>query len=146
MQLSDHFALEELTFSSTAVRQGIDNQAPPEVVTHLTILAQTMEKVRTLLGGKPIHVDSGYRCPELNKAVGGVSNSAHLAGYAIDFICPDYGTPLDIVHAIDGSDIDFDQCIQEGTWVHLSVDPAMRRETLTAHFIPGGQTTYTKGA
>lgn len=144
MNLTDHFTLEELTFSSTAERQGIVNDAQPDIIEHLTVLAQGLEQVRTLLGA-PMHIDSGYRCPALNAAVGGAKDSAHMQGFAADFICPDFGAPIDIVHAIVASDIKFDQCIQEGNWVHISFAPTMRGETLTAHFGPGG-TTYTHGA
>jgi hypothetical protein len=144
MNLTDHFTLEELVFSSTAVRLGIDNTPPPLVVTHLRSLAEGLEQVRALLGGIPIHLDSGYRCPELNAVVHGVTNSAHLNGYAADFICVAYGTPLAICKAIDESAIRYDELIQEGQWVHVSFDPAMRHRLLTAHF-GGGSSIYTTG-
>lgn len=144
MNLTPHFTLEELTFSSTAERLLIDNTPPLDVVSRLTIAAYGMEQVRSILG-KPIHIDSGYRCPALNKAVGGAKDSAHLDGYAVDFKCPDFGTPLEIVTTLIASGIKFDQCIQEGTWVHISFAPAMRQQVLTAHFSANG-TTYTKGA
>jgi len=80
----------------------------------------------------------------LNRAVNGAPNSAHLMGYAADFVCPAAGTPLEIVTKIKSSYIHFDQCIQEGTWVHISFDPKARNEVLTAHFGPNG-TSYTKG-
>jgi Peptidase M15 len=145
MQLTDHFSLEEMTFSSTAVRKSIDNTPSSDVVDHLKVTAAGLEQVRALLGS-PLHIDSGYRSPALNAAVGGVPNSAHLTGYAADFICPAFGTPLEIVKQIqtDGT-IDFDQLIQEGTWVHISFDPQMRSEVLTAHFA-GGTATYSTGA
>ena len=144
MNLSDHFTLEELTGSTTATRLSIDNTPTPEIAAHLTQTAMGLEKVRALLG-QPMHIDSGYRCPDLNKAVGGASNSAHMEGFAADFICPDFGTPVEIVRAIAASDIEFDKCIQEGTWVHISFDPAMRKELLIANFAAGQPTTYTQG-
>jgi hypothetical protein len=143
VKLTQHFSLEELTFSSTAQRLGIDNTPSLETVARLTVCAMGLEKVRALLG-VPMHIDSGYRCPALNKAVGGVPNSAHVDGYAADFIAPDYGTPLQIARAIAGSGIAFDQCIQEGTWVHVSFDPRARHQALTATFGPNGA-TYTGG-
>lgn len=142
-QLTDHFSLEELTRSSTAVRLGISNTPDLETVMHLTTCALGLERVRSLLG-QPLTIDSGFRCPALNKAVGGVPDSAHLYGYAADFICPDFGTPSDIARAIVASDLEFDQCIQEGTWVHISFDPRARRQALTAKFGPGGA-TYSSG-
>jgi hypothetical protein len=143
VNLTDHFTLQELTFSSTAVRLGIDNTPGEEIVAHLRFLAQGLERVRALLG-HPMHIDSGYRCEALNAAVKGSNTSAHMRGYAADFVCAAYGEPLRIVQTITRSDIAFDQCIQEGTWVHLSFDPRMRREVLTAHFGARG-TTYTAG-
>ncbi len=144
MQLTPHFSLEELTSSSTAQRKGIDNTPSVSGIAHLTRLALGLEEVRDLLG-HPMHINSGYRCPELNQAVGGSKTSAHMEGWAADFVCPDFGSPLKIVRAIVSSHIQFDQIIQEGTWVHISFSPLMRREVLTAHFGPGGA-TYTKGA
>jgi hypothetical protein len=143
MQLSNHFTLEELTNSSTALRLRIDNSASVEIQEHLAELAKGLELVRDLLGN-PMHIDSGYRCHELNAAVKGATASAHLDGYAADFTCEAFGTPLEIVHALVASKIQFDKCIQEGTWVHISFAPTMRRMLLTAHFGPEG-TTYTSG-
>ena len=141
--LTAHFALEELIFSSAAQRLGIDNTPDQNTVENLTTLAKGLEQVRALLGA-PMHIDSGYRCAALNKAVGGVANSAHIDGYAADFVCPEYGSPLQIARAIAGSGIPFDQCIQEGTWVHISFDPRLRHQALTATFGPNGA-TYTGG-
>ena len=103
-QLTIHFSLEELTCSDTAVRLGIDNTPSDEVMANLNILAQGLEQVRTLLSlnNRPILISSGYRCSALNEALHGASNSAHMDGYAADFICPDFGTPLDIVKKIVG--------------------------------------------
>lgn len=143
MQLTQHFALEELTFSSTAQRLGIDNAPSLELVARLTKTAMGLEQVRALLGVS-MHIDSGYRCPALNRAVGGVPDSAHVQGYAADFIASDFGSPLLIARAIAGSAIAFDQCIQEGNWVHVSFDPRMRHQALTATFGPGGA-IYSKG-
>ncbi len=142
-RISRHFTLEELTFSQTASRKGIDNKPPLEVVTHLTRLAYCMEQVRALLGG-PVRITSGYRSQALNAAIGGAKNSAHMNGYAADFVCPSFGSPLEIVKAIAASSINFDQCIQEGSWAHISFDPAMRCEVLTAHF-HNGEAYYTEG-
>jgi hypothetical protein len=141
--LTDHFTLGELVASSTALRLGVDNSPDNITQLHLLVLALALETVRELLG-VPIRIDSGYRCPALNASVGGAQNSAHMTGYAADFVAPGFGTPLQIVQAIAASPIAFDQCIQEGNWVHFSVAPELRRELLTAHFGPGG-TTYTKG-
>lgn len=126
--LSPHFALEELT--ATQHRQH-DNQPPPEVRAALRQTAQRMEEVRNLLGDRVITVSSGYRSPELNHAVGGAANSAHMRGRAVDFCAYDFGTPLEVCRAIAASGLRFDQIIEEGRWTHIAFDPAMRGQVLT---------------
>ena len=143
-KLSEHFTLEELTFSSTAQRKQIDNNPPAEVLENMKRLAAGLEEVRAALGNKPMRINSGYRSPKLNRAVGGARLSAHMAGYAADFVCPDFGSPLKIVKALAATGIQFDKLIQEGTWVHISFAPEARRQLLTAHFGPNG-TSYTAG-
>jgi len=138
-----HFTLVELCASSTAERLEIVNSPPPDVRDNLKVAVSGMEQVQGLLD-HPLRVDSGYRCPALNRAVNGAPNSAHLRGYAVDFVCPGYGSPRQIVETIRDSGIPFDQVICEGSWVHISFDPQQRRECLTAHFGAGG-TTYTPG-
>jgi hypothetical protein len=127
-KLTAHFALEEL--AATQHRE-IDNRPPPEVVATLRTTAARMEQVRRLLGGRVITVSSGYRSPELNRAVGGARTSAHLTGHAVDFNCYGFGAPREVCRAIAGSDLPFDQLIEEGTWCHISFDPRMRRQVLT---------------
>ena len=143
-KLSEHFPLEELTFSATAQRKQIDNKPPAEVLENMKRLAAGLEEVRAALGNKPMRINSGYRSPKLNRAVGGARLSAHMAGYAADFVCPDFGSPLKIVKALAATGIQFDKLIQEGTWVHISFAPEARRQMLTAHFGPNG-TSYTAG-
>lgn len=128
MNLTPHFSLEELT--ATAHRE-LDNTPPAAVVEALTDTAQHMEAVRALLGDASIHVNSGYRSAAVNKAVGGAASSAHLGGHACDFICPAFGSPLSICRMLAASRLQFDQLIEEGTWVHISFDPKMRRQILT---------------
>lgn len=143
-QLSQHFSLEELVASGTAARYGIDNTPPPSIVEHLKVLAAGLERIRALLGDKPLHVNSGYRCPTLNRVVGGAPDSAHMQGWAADIICPAYGDPPAVCRALAASDLPFDAVIHEGTWTHASFDPQARRRLLTAHFGTLG-TTYTEG-
>ena len=143
MDLSTHFSLSEFVTSQTAARLGIDNTPPQSVMRVILRTATGMEGVRTLLGA-PIIISSGYRSPELNKAIGGAKNSQHVKGEAVDFICPGYGSPLKICKAIVASGIKFDQLINEAQWVHISFSDANRREVLTANFDPAGA-TYLKG-
>lgn len=146
MKLTEHFTLTELTASATAQRLGIDNHAGLEIVSHLAQLAMGLEQIRSRLGA-PLHITSGYRCAALNRAVGGAKRSAHMEGWAADFVAPGFGSPLQIVRDLQGSAIPFDKLIQEGAWVHVSFHPAARRQILTAHFsAAGGRPTYTAGA
>jgi hypothetical protein len=144
MQLTPHFSMDEVTFSSTALRLGIRNDLPVGLMTNVQLAANGMEAVRALLG-QPVHVDSWYRCAELNHSIGGASQSAHMEGFAVDFVCPVFGTPLACCQAILDSSIKFDKCIQEGKWVHISFDSQYRRIQLTAHFDKDGKATYTEG-
>ena len=144
MQLSKNFKLNEFTASQTATRKGIDNTPAAPIVERLRMLANTLEQVRTLLGDNSIRISSGYRCIALNRAIGSGDSSAHVQGYAVDFTCPNFGTPKEVANKIAESPIKYDQIIYEGTWIHLSVDPRNRRDVLTAHF-KGGKATYTKG-
>lgn len=139
-----HFSLAEGLFSSTAERLGIRNDAPPNIVANMVEAAKGMEEVRLLLG-QPIHIDSWYRCPQLNKAVGGARASSHMEGYAIDFICPNYGSPKDIVKLITRSSIRYDKLIFEGNWVHISFAPELRCLALTAVFNGQGGVSYSEG-
>lgn len=127
MQLSDHFTLEELTF--TQVRD-VDNIPPRDVVEALRETTVCMEEVRALLG-HPIIVKSGYRSPTVNKIVGGVPDSAHIRGRAVDFICPDYGSPYEVANMISRSKLLFDQLIREYGWVHLAFEIPWRQDVLT---------------
>lgn len=144
MQLTSHFALEEMTISQTASRYGIDNTPSPEIVSCLKRVCLTLEQVRAMIG-VPIIVSSGYRCPALNRAVGGAKNSAHVLGMAADINAAHY-TPRQLAQRIIDSPISFDQLILEfGAWVHLGLaEGGMRREILTAKR-EGGRTVYVPG-
>ncbi|MGL4648755.1 MAG: D-Ala-D-Ala carboxypeptidase family metallohydrolase [Caldilineaceae bacterium] len=132
MHLSPHFTLEEMTFSQTAARRGIDNTPTPEALEALKLTAQGLEAVRIRLGGAPILVSSGYRSPELNAAIGGSRNSQHMRGEAADFTAPGFGTPRMIVDALADSGVAYDQLILEfGRWAHISfVKTGARRHAL----------------
>lgn len=85
MQLTKHFTLDEFIESPTARRLGITEQftPPQKIIDNIKKLADILEKAR-VLAKTPFDITSGYRCPKLNKAVGGVANSAHLTGLAVD--------------------------------------------------------------
>lgn len=123
-QLTEHFTLEEFTDSQTAARKGIPNVPPAIEHRNLVRTAEAMEKVRTLLGDKPILVSSGYRSPAVNAAVGGSKSSAHMSGLAVDFSCPGFGTPKAICKKLEPHmrALGVDQLIHEyDSWVHLGL-------------------------
>lgn len=144
INLTEHFTLEEVEFSSIAVRFGIANKVPPELMANVQAQAAGMEGVRMALGW-PIHIDSWYRCEALNIASKGAKASAHMLGWATDFICAKFGTPLEICRKIIAAKIRFDQLIFEGNWVHCSFFPELRCRVLTAHFNDRGEVFYTSG-
>ena len=137
MYLTPHFTLQEFIKSDTANAKGIDNEPSPSNVSNLIRVATTLEEVRSLLGNNPILISSGYRCPKLNKEVGGVPTSYHVKGLAVDFTCPKFGTVKEIVEKISSSGIGFDQLIEENgrysSWVHLGLqerEQEYRKEVL----------------
>ena len=130
-----YFTMTELTSSPTAKRKGIDNT--PDVVAkrNLTALvANVLDPLREKYG-KPIVVSSGYRCPKLNKAVGGVARSQHCKGEAADIRCVSDSRAENkrLFDLIVASGLPFDQLIDEYgyDWVHVSFrDGANRRQIL----------------
>jgi len=131
-QLSTHFDLNEATFSETATRLGINNQPSEAQLANMKIAAEGMEKVREILGGKGIRINSWLRLPEVNVAVGGSKISSHMDGWAIDFVCPSFGDPLAVCKAIEAAGLKFDQMIHEyARWTHISFAPELRGQKLT---------------
>ena len=124
-----HFTIEELTRSATARRMGIDNTPPPAAIQNLHRLVQhVLDPLREAWGG-PIHVNSGYRCPALNRAVGGAPRSQHMKGEAADITV---GSRLDnapLYHLLMQLQLPVDQAINERdfAWIHVSYGPRNRR-------------------
>ena len=122
MKKIKYFSLSEFLNSATAKRLGIDNTPTFEVVDNLNKLADYLDVIREKVG-KPILISSGFRCPVLNKAVGGVANSQHLKGLAADLICADMESLEKVLRETGG----FDQLIKEhrkgstSFWFHISV-------------------------
>lgn len=128
--LSAHFTLDEAVLSQTAARLGIANDPDLATVRNMKQAALGMELVRLELGGLPININSWYRSQDLNHAVGSKPTSDHITGFAIDFTCPKFGSPLKIVQAIKASNIQYQQLIWEfGSWVHISFN-GFKRQTL----------------
>ena len=120
MNLSPNFTLEELTHSEIAERLGLDNTPDETVKANLVRLARMLEDVRRALG-RPIMVNSAYRSPKVNEAVGSKPTSQHCIGCAADIKVPGL-TPDNIVKEILKTNIEFDQLIREfDSWVHISI-------------------------
>jgi hypothetical protein len=132
MNLSKHFTLEELTFSQTAVRLGIDNTPEAETLSNLRGLSNFLEVIREKIKS-PVYITSGYRSRELNEKIGGSETSAHITGNAADIVAPSYGSPADLAEIIAALDLEFDQLILEfGKWIHISISEKPRGQILTA--------------
>ena len=120
MNLSENFTLEEMIASETASRHHIDQTPSNEVLMNLRRLALFLEDVRKLLG-KPIHINSAYRSPLANEAVGGKKTSQHCRGTAADLKVKGM-TPNEVVSAIVKSGLQYDQVIREfDAWTHVSI-------------------------
>ena len=146
MQLTSHFSLDELTHSNKAYELGIDNYPSPDEVINLGRLANKLEEVRAILN-KPIHITSGYRCLELNRAIGSSDTSQHVKGCAADFHV-DGLTPNEIINFILCYKIEFDQVIEEHlggkSWVHISVPDRGKKARKQALTIDGHGTRSFK--
>lgn len=119
-KLSEHFSLEELTFSQNAKRWGWDNTPSPIIIENLKRLCNKLEEVRALLG-TAMFITSGYRSTIVNNAAGSHSKSQHLTGCAADFTVRGM-TPREICQSIIANGIEFDQLILEwDSWVHISI-------------------------
>ena len=116
--LSAHFSLEELTITDHREYSNEPNESERQ---NLVRLANFLEQVKFVLGGVPIMVNSAYRSAEVNAAVGSKENSQHRLGCAADLRVPGM-TPDQVVQAVIGSQLEFDQVIREfDRWTHVSV-------------------------
>ena len=135
-QLSAHFSLAEFLHSDLALREGIDNDHPPEAALQdLRMLClNVLEPLRKALGDRPLRITSGYRCPQLNKLLKSADTSQHLLGQAADFQAPGMDL-LEVAKVAAGHNlVNFDQLIYEGRWLHISWSKKPRRQLLTAGF------------
>ncbi len=152
MRLSKNFTLQEFTKSQTALRRGIDNTPNDE---HLEAAKVLFEKVVQPIRdhfGRPAVINSGYRGPKLNEAVGGSKTSQHCKGQAVDIEIPGVAN-YDIAKYIEDN-LDFDQVILEfytpgipdSGWVHVSYNNKgdQRKKVLTA-MKENGKTVYKLG-
>jgi len=146
MRLSKNFVLSEVTRSNTAKRLGIDNVPKDAHMKNMQrIITNLIQPMRNDLG--PIRITSGYRSPNLNRAIGGSSKSQHCKGEALDLQFWKDGQMCnkEIFDWIVESGLDFDQMINEFdfSWIHLSlVQKENRKQVLIAYKDDEGDTAY----
>lgn len=129
--MGKYFTIDELCKSDTAKKKGIDNTPTAEIKQKLEVLIdELLDPVREAWG-KPIRVNSGYRCPKLNKAVGGVSNSQHIKGEAADLNAGSVSLNKQLFELIR-TRYEYDQLIDEANyaWVHVSYVRKNRHQVL----------------
>jgi hypothetical protein len=128
--LSDHFTQAEAEFSVYALRNGIDNTIPDGLRQNAVDLCnEILEPLRDEVG--PIHLDSLFRCDEVNTGVGGQESSQHKLAQAADIIVRKK-TPAQICAKIVELSLPFDQLIEEFGWIHVSHSVHNRRQKLRA--------------
>lgn len=150
-----YFTIRELTKSNTAVRKGINNTPNSIIVNSLTALIDNVLDPLREKWGAPIIVTSGYRCPALNRAVGGASGSQHTKGEAADIrsMSDSRDDNMKLLRCLLNSGIEFDQVIAENVdsqgrpdWIHVSFTRARQnRKKRTTMKKISGRTTYLNG-
>lgn len=118
----EYFSIEELCASDTAKRRGIDNRPTAKVVANLVALVGAVLDPLRRKWGQPLKVNSGYRCPALNRAVGGVAGSQHLKGEAVDITAGSKAKNRKLLKMLLSLNLPFDQVIDEADykWLHIS--------------------------
>lgn len=151
MKLTENFSLSEMIVSPTAKRLGLSNTPTPEHIENMRYCCEKiLEPVRAHFG-KSVQINSSYRAPPVNKAVGGSKTSQHVNGQAIDFEIP--GIDNKAVADWIGDNLEFDQVILEfytkgdknSGWVHASIKKAggNRKMRMIASKSKAGGTVYT---
>lgn len=127
-----YFTIKELCKSSTATQRGIDNTPDSEIVNNLEQLVDNILDPLREEYGSPIWVNGGYRCPKLNKAVGGAEKSQHQYGQAVDITAKSKAKNKILFNLIQKLDLPFDQLIdeQDFKWIHVSYSPRHRKQVL----------------
>ena len=127
-----YFTIKELSKSSTALSKNIDNSPSPDIVKNLTLLVDNILDPLREKYGKPINVNGAYRCPELNKAVGGSKTSQHMTGPAADITVGSPDNNKKLFNLIIEMNLPFDQLIDEKNfrWIHISYSDKHRKQIL----------------
>ena len=127
-----YFTIKELCKSSTATQKGIDNTPNSEIVSNLEQLVDKILDPLREKYGKPVRVNSGYRCEKLNKAVGGSNTSQHKYGLAADITAGSRLENKKLFALIQQLNLPFDQLIDEKnySWIHVSISKNPRKQVL----------------
>ena len=146
MRLSDNFVLSEITRSNTAKRLGIDNGPSKKHLQNIQrIVTNLIQPMRDSIG--PIRISSGYRNPNVNRAIGGSSKSQHCKGEALDLQFWNDGkiSNKEIYDWVLRSNVEFDQMINEFdfAWIHISLKKeGNRKQVLEAYKDEDNDTKY----
>lgn len=132
MYKTNYFTIRELIYSSTAAQKGIDNTPPAGVKVRLSILINSCLNPIREAWGKPIYINSGYRCPYLNRIVGGVPTSQHTQGEAADITTGNATDNKKLFDLILEKGFAFDQLIDEKDyqWLHISYRSSGNRKNV----------------
>lgn len=127
-----YFTIKELCKSETALAKGINNSPSPDVINNLILLVDFILDPLREKYGKPIFVNGAYRCPELNKAVGGAKTSQHMTGQAADITTGSVFNNKKLFNLIIDMNLPFDQLIDEKNyrWLHVSFSSKPRKQIL----------------
>lgn len=125
MNLTTHFTLEELCYSRTAQKMSIPNTPDITQIQNLKYLAENILEPLRVYAKQPIHINSGFRTPALNNAIGGARNSQHMKGEAADIRIPDITKGKQLFNYIRDN-LNYDQLIWEHNkynnyWIHVSI-------------------------
>lgn len=128
-----YFSFQEMEHSDTAVRYCIDNRIPDGLKDNIAQLVDHVLDPLREAWGRPITVNSGYRCAELNRVVGGAKNSQHLTGEAADITTGNNADNRRLFQLAIDLGLPFDQLIDESNfkWIHISYSPRHRRQILS---------------
>lgn len=137
LMLSEHFSLDEFTFSATAQAMGIVNSPGSSEIANLRFLCrEVLEPARRIIG-EPIHVTSGYRCLALNRAVGGVAQSYHVRGLAADLHIESTAHASRLADALNAQpycDLILVEHAHGASWLHVQVRRLSPRHRVNLDF------------
>ena len=127
-----YFTIKELCNSSTAIKRNINNEPNSQIINNLNDLVNNILDPLREAYGKPINVNSGYRSPELNKAINGAKTSQHMRGQAADITAGSKDSNKKLFDLIQDLQLPYDQLVDEQnfSWIHVSYSKNPRKQIL----------------